>query len=332
MDDLLGLNEINSNANISNSNCYFEEEDKKEELYIKMIEDRIMFKIRKEIIEPLISDFNVKIDINTRQILRLNEDKIELKEYLDNEKNKNIELTNQIDTLIHNYDLIEIKQNEIKEDLTIIHNDIEAIGICIEDNVSQIDILRDQLNIMENIINDYVRQTDKLYDIISKLKVYSPTVCRGTDSPVYCTDIKELNTSKMSIYQTPNKMLDLKILHLSGIEYIDFKYIHHDYVTTLIIEYFNPPHELNISLKNINYLPLLKIIEINVTKYMNIDLFIKELSLYEHNIQHFIFTDCDFIRTIKYQKSWNNFKKYCEENTITLKFTFSNGDYTLGNY
>ena len=59
MDDLLGLNEINTNTN-SHSNCYFEEEDKKEELYIKMIEDRIMFKIRKEIIEPLISDFNVE--------------------------------------------------------------------------------------------------------------------------------------------------------------------------------------------------------------------------------------------------------------------------------
>ena len=48
MDDLLGLNEINTNTN-SHSNGYFEEEDKKEELYIKMIEDRIMLKLEKKL-------------------------------------------------------------------------------------------------------------------------------------------------------------------------------------------------------------------------------------------------------------------------------------------
>ena len=172
MDDLLGLNEINTNTN-SHSNGYFEEEDKKEELYIKMIEDRIMFKIRQEIIVPLISDFNVKSDINMCEILKLKDDVSELKECVEREKNKNIELTDIIDRLIYNYGLIKNKQNEIKEDLTIIHNDIDAIGTFIEDNVSQIDILREQFINIENIINDNVRQTDKLSNIISKLYVPS---------------------------------------------------------------------------------------------------------------------------------------------------------------
>ena len=85
MDDLLGLNEINTITHC-NLNCYFEEEDKKEELYIKMIEDRIMFKIRKEIIEPLISDFNVKTDINMCEILKLKDDVSELKECVERNK------------------------------------------------------------------------------------------------------------------------------------------------------------------------------------------------------------------------------------------------------
>ena len=121
MDDLLGLNEINTDTN-SNSNCYFEEEDKK------------------EIIEPLISDFNVKIDINTCEILKLKDEVSELNKCIEREKKKIIEQTDIIDRLIYNYGLIKQKQNEIKEDLTIIHNDIDAIGTFIEDNVSQIDI------------------------------------------------------------------------------------------------------------------------------------------------------------------------------------------------
>lgn len=149
MDDLLGLNEINTDTN-SNSNCYFEEEDKK------------------EIIEPLISDFNVKIDINTCEILKLKDEVSELNKCIEREKKKIIEQTDIIDRLIYNYGLIKQKQNEIKEDLTIIHNDIDAIGTFIEDNVSQIDILREQfINInIENIINDNNRQTDKLSNII----------------------------------------------------------------------------------------------------------------------------------------------------------------------
>ena len=106
------------------------------------------------------------------EILKLKDDVSELKECVEREKNKNIELTDIIDRLIYNYGLIKNKQNEIKEDLTIIHNGIDAIATFIEDNVSQIDILREQFINIENIINDNVRQTDKLSNIISKLYIF----------------------------------------------------------------------------------------------------------------------------------------------------------------
>ena len=274
MDDLLGLNEINTNTN-SHSNCYFEEEDKKEELYIKMIEDRIMFKIRKEIIEPLISDFNVKIDINTRQILRLNEDKIELKEYLDNEKNKNIELSNKI---------------------------------------------------------------DKLSSIISTFKVYSPDF-NDDDSTVNKRYLKDITTDKIEHQQqyTENvtklspklyikPFYNLKILQISGAKIIDGQYLCSNYVTHLIIGYGSD----KLQILNLKYLPLLKIIEIHNIWYTDLNELIKELSSYKHNIQNFIFTDCDFIRNVKYQESWDKFKKYCEENNITLKITFAPPQVNMG--
>ena len=130
-----------------------------------MIEDRIMFKIRKEIIESLISDFNVKIDINTRQILRLNEDKIELKEYLDNEKNKNIELTNQIDKL--------------KEQLSCIKN-------ITKDNITQTDNLS---NIISNL---------KVYSPDNNIN-------NTSGSNVIKNDFKDITTEKIEYYYQPSQ-------------------------------------------------------------------------------------------------------------------------------
>ena len=339
MDDLLGLNEINSNANISNSNCYFEEEDKKEELYIKMIEDRIMFKIRKEIIEPLISDFNVKTDINMCEILKLKDDVSELKECVEREKNKNIELTELIDRLIYNYGLIKNKQNEIKEDLTIIHNDIDAIGICIEDNVSQIDILRDQFTSMENIIKDNNRQTDKLSNIISKLYVPSNSVGftsyqinsdRPTRDNYHYIATKKIMFNDYSLYY--QSCLDLTIfynletLHLTEVPYVDFQNVllNND-LTKLILErggykiYDTSSGKKEFTILNLNCLPSLKVIEFKHIHTMDVDGFIEQLSSYKHNIQNFIFTECDFYRYSNSPKQKDKLNAYCEENNITIK-------------
>ena len=338
MDDLLGLNEINTN---SHSNCYFEEEDKKEELYIKMIEDRIMFKIRKEIIEPLISDFNVKIDINTRQILMLKDDVSELKECVEREKNKNIELTNQINRLIYNYGLIKNKQNEIKEDLTIIHNDIDAIGICIEDNVSQIDILREQFINIENIINDNNRQTDKLSNIISKLYVPSNGTVFNSyeiniDSPVrynyhYIATKKiifnEFKKCRGSIFDL-TLFYNLETLHLTEVPYVDFQnlLLNND-LTILILERggyeiytdLTGNNKRELTILNLNCLPSLKVIEFKHIHTMDVDGFIEQLSSYKHNIKNLIFTECDFYRYCNNQEQKDKLNAYCEENNITIK-------------
>ena len=316
MDDLLGLNEINTNTN-SHSNCYFEEEDKKEELYIKMIEDRIMFKIRKEIIEPLISDFNVKIDINTRQILKLKDDVSELNECVEREKNKNIKLTNQIDKLssiISNFNVkIDINTRQILK----LKDDVSKLNECVESKKNK------------NI--ELTNQIDKLSSIISTLKVYSPDF-NDDDSIVNKRFLKDITIEKIEhqhqytenvkkfspkLYIKP--FYNLKILQLYSAKIIDGQYLCSDYVTHLIIGYGSD----KLKILNLKYLPLLNIIEIHNTWYTDLNELIKELSSYKHNIQHFIFTECDFIRNVKYQENFNNFKKYCEENNITLKITFA---------
>lgn len=292
MDDLLGLNEINTITHC-NLNCYFEEEDKKEELYIKMIEDRIMFKIRKEIIEPLISDFNVKTDINMCEILKLKDDVSELKECVEREKNKNIELTDIID------------------------------------------LLRAQLFRIKNIIKDNVRQSDNLSNIISNLKVYSPNISDTSCAYVNKSDMKDITTEKILYqhsdiytngcvsYTSPKLYIkpfyNLKILQIFSARIVNFQDMYSNYLTHLIIGYGSDQFKI----LNLKYLPLLNIIEIHNTWYTDLNELIKELSSYKHNIQNFIFTDCDFIRNVKYQENFNNFKTYCEENNITLNITFA---------
>ena len=337
MDDLLGLNEINTNTN-SHSNGYFEEEDKKEELYIKMIEDRIMFKIRKEIIEPLISDFNVKTDINMCEILKLKDDVSELKECVEREKNKNIELTDIIDRLIYNYGLIKNKQNEIKEDLTIIHNDIEAIGVCLtniqndmvrmEDNINELDLLREQLT-------HNVTQTDKLSNIISKLKVYAPQI---PGKLISYNDLKDITTTELYVsgnyrqedhtyYYDIHSFYHLKKLTLQGICCVDFKYMYNDYLEILILYYGGGQSygdiwrdnkgemREGISILNLKYLSSLKIIKFEQIYDIDVDEFIKELSSYEHKIETFVFIDCLFNST----KKFNKLNTYCDENNIKIK-------------
>jgi len=167
MDDLLGLNEIELN---NNSNNYFEEEDKKEELYIKMIEDRIIFKIRKEIIEPLISDFNFKIDINTREISKLNQDKLELKEYLDKEKIKNIELTEEINNLKSNL----MNNFKIPNVITLTINDtIYAMNTnCDKILIKRTGYIHDKTNIdvFEIHIDDVILRSSS-YSFVNMIKI-----------------------------------------------------------------------------------------------------------------------------------------------------------------
>ena len=340
MDDLLGLNEINTITHC-NLNCYFEEEDKKEELYIKMIEDRIMFKIRQEIIVPLISDFNVKSDINMCEILKLKDDVSELKECVEREKNKNIELTDIIDRLIYNNGLIKQKQNEIKEDLTIIHNGIDVIGTFIEDNVSQIDILREQFINIENIINDNNRQTDKLSNIISKLYVPNNGTTTVFDSyridmdrPVF--DNYHYIATKKIMFRDYSKcyqgcydltlFYNLETLHLTEVPYVDFQnlLLNND-LTILILErggyriYDTGSGKKEFTILNLNCLPSLKVIEFKNIHTMDIDGFIEQLSSYKHNIKNLIFTECDFYRYCNNQKQKDKLNAYCEENNITIK-------------
>jgi Mn-dependent DtxR family transcriptional regulator len=305
MDDLLGLNEIELN---NNSNSYFEEEDKKEELYIKMIEDRIIFKIRKEIIEPLISDFNFKIDINTREISKLNQDKLELKEYLDKEKIKNIELTEEINRLNKN---------------SVIKN---------EKNTREISRLNEKMDAylknIQNYIDNKETQINNLSNIISKLNVCAPSV---SNPWVNQTDFKNITTEQLFFMGPPShnridiKMFyNLKILHLKDVKYVDFQYIHNDYLETLIIELNNKNEELHIY--NINCLPSLRVIEFKQIYNINVDELIKNLSLYEHKIQNFIFTDCKFVRNrfsvnkFSLENMFNKLQSYCDENNIKLEF------------
>jgi hypothetical protein len=351
MDDLLGLNEIELN---NNSNNYFEEEDKKEELYIKMIEDRIIFKIRKEIIEPLISDFNFKIDINTREISKLNQDKLELKEYLDKEKIKNIELTEEINRLNNNYHVIKNEKNEVKEYLKNIQNDIVPIGVCLtniqndmvrmEDNINELYLLREQLT-------RNVTQTDKLSNIISKLKVYTrtrpPIMYSQNYDAVSHYDFKEITAEELLIDGVPNKFVScwtvdiqnfycLKKLHLKQITAVDLQMMHNEYVDTLILECggCKPgigglqwsdnnglPNRSGIVIVNLNCLPSLKVIIFKEINEIDVDEFIKELSSYEHKIETIVFIDCIFIKhRFSYMVPFEQLKSYCDENNIKFEF------------
>ena len=334
MNDLLGLNEIELN---NSSNNYFEEEDKKEELYIKMIEDRIIFKIRKEIIEPLISDFNVKIDINTREISKLNQDKLELKEYLDKEKIKNIELTEEINRLNNNYHVIKNEKNDEKEYLKNIQNDIVPIGMCLtniqsdmvrmEDNINELDLLREQLT-------RNVSQTNKLSNIISKLKVFVPTrhnYCHESTSDFKFITQKKIVMDHNELHYYPrgdlNIFYNLETLHLKDIHKVDFQMLNNDYLTTLIIErggwqiHDTATGKRELTILNLNYLPSLKVIQFKHITYLDIDGFIKELSSYEHKIETFVFTDCQFITNrFSYLAPFEQLKSYCDENNIKLEF------------
>jgi hypothetical protein len=282
MDDLLGLNEINTNTN-SHSNGYFEEEDKKEELYIKMIEDRIMFKIRQEIIVPLISDFNVKSDINMCEILKLKDDVSELKECVD----------------------------ILKQQLTSLEN-------ITKDNVTQTDNLS---NIISNLkvyspdVYDiscaYVNKTD-MKDItteeINYHHKYPPTV-----------STKGIITFKPIILNI-KIFYNLKILHLSDVgELLDGKDISNDNLTKIIIKSIG---SINFRFLNLKYLPSLNVIIIEQIRGIDSDIFIEQLSSYKHNIQTVIFCGAEHhIHYIeKYKKQWDNLKTYCEENNITSQF------------
>jgi hypothetical protein len=117
---------------------------------------------------------------------------------------------------------------------------------------------------------------------------------------------------------------NLKILHLKDVKYVDFQYIHNDYLETLIIELNNKNEELHIY--NINCLPSLRVIEFKQIYNINVDELIKNLSLYEHKIQNFIFTDCKFVRNrfsvnkFSLENMFNKLQSYCDENNIKLEF------------
>ena len=238
MDDILGLNEIELNNN-SSSYSYFEEEDKREELYIKMIEERIMFKIKKELIEPLISDYTIKTDINMCEILKLKDDISELKECVEREKNKNIELTEEIDRLNDNYLMEQHKKNELKEHLTNIQNDM----VRIEDNLGQMDTLNEKFTNMEHNIKDNVTEINKISNIISKLKVpFDPSrPLEGLDERgkrIHSPLGLDITTKHINyMHQDDNNntyspKLDIKIfynleiLHLNRIHKVDFQYLY----------------------------------------------------------------------------------------------------------
>jgi len=353
MDDLLGLNEIEVN---NNSSCYFEEEDKKEELYIKMIEDRIMFKIKKEIIEPLISDFNVKTDINMCEILKLKDNISELKECVEREKNKNIELSEEIDRLNYNYRMVKNEKNELKEYLTNIQNDMVPIGIYLtniqndmvrmEDNLGQIDELNEKLVNMEHNIKDNIKdnaiEINKILNIISKLRVYAPTsgynncISYSNDSnslyPIGCGDFHYIATKKFTVNNfTGYSLLDLKIfynletLHLTEVHKVDFQNIYNDYLnlTTLIFEkggYQIHDGKRELTILNLNYLPSLKVIEFKQINNIDVDTFTEELSSYNHKIQNIICTDCEFVRNrFSNEIPFIKLKSYCDENDIKLE-------------
>ena len=236
--------------------------------------------------------------------------------------------------------MIKNKQNEIKEDLTIIHNGIDAIATFIEDNVSQIDILREQFINIENIINDNVRQTDKLSNIISKLYVPSNGTVFNSyridmNRPVHDNTHHYIATKKIMFrdyspyyqsYFDLTLFYNLETLHLTEVPYVDFQnlLLNND-LTILILErggyriYDTGSGKKEFTILNLNCLPSLKVIEFKHIHTMDVDGFIEQLSSYKHNIKNLIFTECDFYRYCNNQKQKDKLNAYCEENNITIK-------------
>ena len=211
--------------------------------------------------------------------------------------------------------------------------------ICIEDNVSQIDILREQFINIENIINDNNRQTDKLSNIISKLYVpcssiefnsYQINIDRPSrDNYHYIATKKIMFRDYSPYYQSYFDLTlfyNLETLHLTEVPYVDFQnlLLNND-LTILILErggyriYDTGSGKKEFTILNLNCLPSLKVIEFKHIHTMDIDGFIEQLSSYKHNIQNLIFIECDFYRYCNNQKQKDKLNAYCEENNITIK-------------
>jgi hypothetical protein len=107
------------------------------------------------------------------------------------------------------------------------------------------------------------------------------------------------------------------------VPYVDFQnlLLNND-LTKLILErggsriYDSSSGKKEFTILNLNCLPSLKVIEFKHIHTMDVDELIEQLSSYKHNIQNFIFTECDFYR-YGYQKDKLN--SYCEKNNITIK-------------
>jgi hypothetical protein len=201
--------------------------------------------------------------------------------------------------------------------LTNIQNDM----VRMEDNINELDLLREQLT-------RNVTHTDKLSNIISKLKVYDGANVRDITIKKFeqqGPNSKDFNCHSASAYI--KIYYKLEILKLNNINFVDFQYMCNDYLTTLILEYggnliINSESGIRgLKLLNLNYLPSLKVIQFKHIAYFDIDGFIKELSSYEHKIETFVFTDCQFITNrFSYMVPFEQLKSYCDENNIKLEF------------